>query len=81
MIKITFTALSILHAEEIEVGSYAERVLTSLEEDCNLHSRIEFTTANKLRNELQGRKKQLRWLARRDIKLEKGLLGERRLKA
>jgi hypothetical protein len=52
MIKITLTALSILHTEKIEVGSYAERVLTSLEEDCILHNRIEFAAANKLRTEL-----------------------------
>jgi hypothetical protein len=52
MIKITLTVLSILHTEKIEVGSYAERVLTSLEEDCILHNRIEFAAANKLRTEL-----------------------------
>ncbi|KAF8538614.1 hypothetical protein BDD12DRAFT_884730 [Trichophaea hybrida] len=81
--KTALTALSILPSptvEEIEIARYAELVLASLEGDQDLHKRIEFAAANKLKLELEERNKQLRWLVRRVIQLERELYKDGKLK-
>ncbi|KAF8253371.1 hypothetical protein K440DRAFT_642334 [Wilcoxina mikolae CBS 423.85] len=81
-VKTALTALSILPptAEETEIARYATLVRVSLEEDQDLHKRIEFAAANKLKLELEERNKQLKWLVRRVIQLERELYKDGKLK-